>query len=145
MHSLAIGVDASCPGAFVQHYDREAEYFGNSGIHRWACGSINVAMWDAWGKTVGQPVWKLFGAYRDRVPLYGSGGWLSYSIPELLDEVGCPVLARVVFAHRSESPSHKHLPQKALKARDITAWAEGLGKRREYHQDGRQPGAEDAT
>jgi L-alanine-DL-glutamate epimerase-like enolase superfamily enzyme len=87
VHPLALGLDASRPGAFVQHYDREAEYFGNSGIHRWACGSINVAMWDAWAKTLGQPVWKLFGSYRDRVPLYGSGGWLSYSIPELLDEV----------------------------------------------------------
>ena len=87
VHALALGADASRPGAFVQQYDREAEYFGNSGIHRWACGSINVAMWDAWAKSLGQPAWKLFGAYRDRVPLYGSGGWLSYSIPELLDEV----------------------------------------------------------
>ena len=43
-------------------------------------------MWDAWAKTLGQPVWKLFGTYRSKVPLYGSGGWLSYSIPELLKE-----------------------------------------------------------
>jgi L-alanine-DL-glutamate epimerase-like enolase superfamily enzyme len=87
VRQIALGMDASRPGAFVQHYDREAEYFGNAGIHRWACGSINVAMWDAWGKTVGQPVWKMFGAYHDCVPLYGSGGWLSYSLPELLEEV----------------------------------------------------------
>ena len=44
-------------------------------------------MWDGWGKTLGQPVWKLFGSYRDRVPLYGSGGWISYTIDELLEEV----------------------------------------------------------
>jgi len=87
VRQLAIGADASRPGAFVQHYDREAEYFGNIGLQRWACGSINVAMWDAWAKTLGTPVWKLFGAYRERVPLYGSGGWLSYSIEELVDEV----------------------------------------------------------
>jgi L-alanine-DL-glutamate epimerase-like enolase superfamily enzyme len=63
------------------------EYFGQNGIHRWASASINIAMWDAWAKTVGQPVWKLLGTYHTRVPLYGSGGWLSYSIEELLDEV----------------------------------------------------------
>src|SRR5262249_43816502 len=60
---------------------------GNAGIHRWATGLINVAMWDAWAKTLDVPVWKMFGVWRDRVPLYGSGGWLSYSIDELLDEV----------------------------------------------------------
>lgn len=87
IRELALGTDASRPGAFIQHYEREAEYFGIGGIQRWACGSINVAMWDAWAKTLGQPVWKLFGAYRDCVPLYGSGGWLSYSIEQLLDEV----------------------------------------------------------
>ena len=87
VRELALGMDASAPGRFVQQYEREAEYFGLAGIHRWACGSINIAMWDAWAKTLGQPVWKLFGSYRDRVPLYGSGGWLSYSLPELLEEV----------------------------------------------------------
>lgn len=84
---MVLESDASRPGAFIQAYEREAEYFGHAGIHRWACGSINVAMWDAWGKTVGQPVWKMLGAYNERVPLYGSGGWLTYSIPELLEEV----------------------------------------------------------
>jgi L-alanine-DL-glutamate epimerase-like enolase superfamily enzyme len=84
---LAMGADASWPTAFVQAFNREAEYFGHNGIHRWACGAINIAMWDAWGKTVGQPVWKLLGACNERVPLYGSGGWLSYSLAELLEEV----------------------------------------------------------
>jgi L-alanine-DL-glutamate epimerase-like enolase superfamily enzyme len=87
VYSLVLGMDASRPGEFVQQFNSEAEYFGNAGIHRWACGSINIAMWDAWAKTLGQPVWKLFGTYRDRIPLYGSGGWLTYSIPELMDEV----------------------------------------------------------
>lgn len=87
IRTLALNADASRPGQFVQRCNREAEYFGNTGINRWACGSINIAMWDAWAKTLGQPVWKLFGAYRDRVPLYASGGWLSYSLPELMDEV----------------------------------------------------------
>lgn len=87
VRELALGKDASRPGEFLLHHQKESEYFGVLGINQWACGSVNIAMWDAWAKTIGQPVWKLFGAYRDRVPLYGSGGWLSYSIDELLDEV----------------------------------------------------------
>lgn len=84
---MAAGWDVSRTGEFIKHYERESEYFGNVGLHRWALGSINIAMWDAWAKTLGQPVWKLFGTHRNRVPLYGSGGWLSYSIPELIEEV----------------------------------------------------------
>lgn len=84
---MAVGWDVSHTGRFIRHYDRESEYFGHAGIHRWALGSINIAMWDAWAKSLGQPVWKLFEVCQDRVPLYGSGGWLSYSLQELLDEV----------------------------------------------------------
>src|SRR5579862_6284791 len=84
---MAVGWEVSQTGRFITHYEKESEYFGNVGLHRWALGSINIAMWDAWAKTLDVPVWRLFGTCRDRVPLYGSGGWLSYSIPELIDEV----------------------------------------------------------
>jgi len=87
IRTLALGTDAAKPGEFLLHYQRESEYFGTPGIHQWASGSINIAMWDAFAKTLNQPIWKLFGTYHDRVALYGSGGWLSYSIDELLDEV----------------------------------------------------------
>jgi L-alanine-DL-glutamate epimerase-like enolase superfamily enzyme len=84
---IALGCDASRPGVFLERYNREAEYFGQTGLQRWASASINIAMWDAWARTLRQPVWRVFGAVHDRVPLYGSGGWLSYSQAELLDEV----------------------------------------------------------
>jgi L-alanine-DL-glutamate epimerase-like enolase superfamily enzyme len=84
---MAAGWEVNQTGAFTRHYEKESEYFGTKGLHRWALGSVNIAMWDAWAKTLGTPIWKMFGTYHQRVPLYGSGGWLSYSIPELLDEV----------------------------------------------------------
>lgn len=87
IRQLAAGWDVSATGAFIQHYEREAEYFGITGIHRWALGLINIAMWDAWAKHLRQPVWRLFGVCHSRVALYGSGGWLSYSLDELLEEV----------------------------------------------------------
>jgi L-alanine-DL-glutamate epimerase-like enolase superfamily enzyme len=84
---LALGFEVSATARFIQEYDRESEYFGHAGIHRWALGSINIAMWDAWAKTLDKPVWRMFEVHHDRVPLYGSGGWLSYSTDELLAEV----------------------------------------------------------
>jgi L-alanine-DL-glutamate epimerase-like enolase superfamily enzyme len=84
---MAVGREVSRTGEFLAHHEKESEYFGNVGLHRWAAGVVNVAMWDGWAKTLGVPVWKMFGVYHDRVPLYGSGGWLSYSTEELLDEV----------------------------------------------------------
>jgi L-alanine-DL-glutamate epimerase-like enolase superfamily enzyme len=73
------GFNAACDGAF--------EYFGSTGLLRWARGIINLAMWDAWGRHLRRPVWQLLGACRRSVPMYGSGGWLSYADDELVAEV----------------------------------------------------------
>lgn len=63
------------------------EYFGNEGVNRWAQSAYNIAMWDAWCKTLKQPIWKVLGASAKKIPAYGSGGWISYTVEELLDEV----------------------------------------------------------
>lgn len=63
------------------------EYFGQEGINRWAQAAYNIAMWDAWTKSLQQPIWKVLGCSRTEVPIYGSGGWISYSPEELIDEV----------------------------------------------------------
>ncbi|MGP1396200.1 MAG: mandelate racemase family protein [Inquilinaceae bacterium] len=34
--------------------------------------AVECALWDLAGRKLGQPVWKLLGGYRDRVPAYGS-------------------------------------------------------------------------
>ena len=44
-----------------------------------AIACVDSALWDAVGKAVGQPLWRLWGGYRDRVPMIGIGG---YYIPE---------------------------------------------------------------
>lgn len=68
-------------------YEIESEYFGIVGLQRWALATLNVAMWDAWSRMNHQPVYRMFGCHRRPIPVYGSGGWLSYSDEELLDEV----------------------------------------------------------
>lgn len=70
-----------------QDYERETEYFGSRGLQQWALAVMNVAMWDAYGKILNVPVWKMWGGSMKKIPVYGSGGWLSYSDGELLEEV----------------------------------------------------------
>ena len=81
------GRDALDTEAAIRDWDAESEYFGRAGVNRWALGLANLAMWDARGKLAGAPVWKLLGGEARPVPVYGSGGWLSYSDGELVDEV----------------------------------------------------------
>lgn len=84
---LALGLPVNDTGVLLEKADAASEYFGAVGLNRWAAGAFNVAMWDAWGRHLGQPIWKLLGTCRHEVPVYGSGGWLSYSMDELLEEV----------------------------------------------------------
>lgn len=86
VRALAVGREAGDTKAFNAACDQAFEYFGATGLLRWARGVVNLAMWDAWGRHLGQPVWQLLGAHARSVPVYGSGGWLSYSLAELTAE-----------------------------------------------------------
>lgn len=81
------GRDAADTAGVIRDWDAASEYFGHAGVNRWALGLANLAMWDALGRTRGEPVWKMLGGRARPMPVYGSGGWLSYSDDELVDEV----------------------------------------------------------
>lgn len=49
-----------------------------------AQSGIDIAMWDAYGKSVGQPVWRLLHATRREFPAYAGGFTLGFSEPEVL-------------------------------------------------------------
>lgn len=42
-----------------------------------ATATVDVALWDAMGKALGIPLWKLWGGYRDSVPVITIGGYYS--------------------------------------------------------------------
>lgn len=86
IESLARGRLVSEIGELATELRASAEYFGRAGVNNWALGVLNIAMWDAWARSLAVPIWRLFGTHRKRVPVYGSGGWLSYDIPELVAE-----------------------------------------------------------
>jgi D-galactarolactone cycloisomerase len=40
-----------------------------------ACAGVDLAIWDLLGKVLGQPLWRLWGGYRDRLPMIAIGGY----------------------------------------------------------------------
>jgi len=46
---------------------------GPGGIFTLALSAVDIALWDIKGKALDQPLWKLLGGHRDRVPTYASG------------------------------------------------------------------------
>ncbi len=49
--------------------------FGREGLAFAAISSVDIALWDLKAKLFGVPPDRLLGAFTDRVPIYGSGGW----------------------------------------------------------------------
>jgi L-alanine-DL-glutamate epimerase-like enolase superfamily enzyme len=45
-----------------------------------ACAAVDTAIWDAIGKAVGQPLWRLWGGYRNFVPCIWTGGYYKTDI-----------------------------------------------------------------
>ena len=71
--ALTVGEDPLRPEGVVEKLRGAAKGSGPAGIFTLACTPIDVALWDIKGKAANQPVWKLLGGFRDRVPTYASG------------------------------------------------------------------------
>ncbi len=83
---LVVGKDPRDIPGIWQMCHSHCEYIGQTGLAAWGIAAIDIALWDLLGKHLGVPVAQLFGSNREEVPIYGSGGWLSYSMDELLAE-----------------------------------------------------------
>jgi L-alanine-DL-glutamate epimerase-like enolase superfamily enzyme len=82
-----IGMDADDIRAIYEQNLRTTEYIGREGVAMWGTAAIDVALWDLLGRRLGVAVSLLFGVHARAVPVYGSGGWISYTDEQLADEV----------------------------------------------------------
>jgi L-alanine-DL-glutamate epimerase-like enolase superfamily enzyme len=56
---------------------------GQTGYGPHAIAAIDVALWDIKGKALGQPVWRLLGGARERVPTYATFGFSFFDREQL--------------------------------------------------------------
>lgn len=60
---------------------------GRPGIASMAIAAIDTALWDLKARLLDQPLCRLLGMVRDRIPVYGSGGFTSLTDEELVEQL----------------------------------------------------------
>ena len=72
---VLMGKDPAFPRGIRADLWRALEYQGVQGVTQFAMSVVDIAIWDILGKAAGLPVYRLLGAYRDRMPVYAMCGW----------------------------------------------------------------------
>ncbi len=67
---------------------RAVRNLGRPGIASMAIAAVDTALWDLKARLLGMSVVTLLGAVRREIPVYGSGGFTSYSFEELQRQLG---------------------------------------------------------
>ena len=71
--AVTVGEDPLRIEHIIRKVSTASDSCGPGGIFTLALSAIDVALWDIKGKALNQPLWKLLGGDRDRVPTYASG------------------------------------------------------------------------
>ncbi|HEX2566925.1 MAG TPA: enolase C-terminal domain-like protein [Burkholderiales bacterium] len=84
---LLEGRDALDVGARWMDMVRAIRNLGRPGICSMAIAAVDCALWDLKAKALDVPLARLLGACRASVPVYGSGGFTSYSVERLCEQL----------------------------------------------------------
>ncbi len=60
---------------------------GRPGVASMAISGVDISLWDLKAKILGLPLARLLGQVRAELPVYGSGGFTSYTTTELVDQL----------------------------------------------------------
>ena len=90
---LLIGQDPFYTEQLWDKMFRTTLTLGRKGAVIRALSTVDIALWDIKGKALGTPLYKLLGAYTDRVPAYASGGYYreGESFQQMADEMASVV------------------------------------------------------
>jgi L-alanine-DL-glutamate epimerase-like enolase superfamily enzyme len=81
------GMDALAPQAAWAAMVRAIRNLGRPGISSMAIAAVDCALWDLKARLLGLPLCRLLGMAQDCVPVYGSGGFTSYSLSRLAEQL----------------------------------------------------------
>ncbi len=108
---------------------------GQTGYASHAIAAVDLALWDLKGKKLGQPVWRLLGAARSKVPVYTTFGLGAYSRDELAAAAkwwharGHKRLKMVVGHHALQRRDESRPPEEVITedARRVRAVRDAIG------------------
>lgn len=81
------GADALDVAAAWERMVRSIRNLGRPGICSTAIAAVDTALWDLKARLLEIPLVQLFGRTRDSVPIYGSGGFTSYDVNRLQQQL----------------------------------------------------------
>ncbi len=80
---VVVGRDAMAVSSAWAAMVRAIRNLGRPGIAAMAISAVDASLWDLKARLLQLPLVTLLGAVRDSVPVYGSGGFTSYSLAQL--------------------------------------------------------------
>ena len=85
---LVEGTDAMSPPAAWTAMQNTIRNAGRPGVGSMAISAVDIALWDLKAKLLEKPLADIFPRFHDSVPVYGSGGFTSYSLDRLQEQLG---------------------------------------------------------
>ena len=87
LRDVVEGRDAMAVPAAWEAMVRSIRNLGRPGLCSMAIAAVDIALWDVKARLLELPLVTLLGAARREVPVYGSGGFTSYSLAELREQL----------------------------------------------------------
>jgi L-alanine-DL-glutamate epimerase-like enolase superfamily enzyme len=115
------GRDAFDIRAAFNALQQSVRNLGRDGIAATAISALDTALWDVKARLLGLPLALLFGRARDRVEIYGSGGFTTYSDAQLRDQMrdfvekdGCRFAKMKIGADPAHDPHRMRVAHEAI-------------------------------
>jgi L-alanine-DL-glutamate epimerase-like enolase superfamily enzyme len=120
------GSDAFNPQACWLAMQRAVRNLGREGLVATAISAVDTALYDLKARVLEIPLLTMLGSFRDSVPIYGSGGFTSYSNRELQDQLGgwvekdgCKLVKMKVGSQPARDPERVKVAKEAIGERAI--------------------------
>ena len=114
--------DALAPQRAWWAMTRAVRNLGRPGVAAMAISAVDVALWDLKARLLGLPLAMLLGAVHEQVPIYGSGGFTSYSTERLQHQLagwvqaGIPRVKMKIGTHPHDDVARVRAAREAIGA-----------------------------
>lgn len=125
--ALTVGEDPMRIEAIVEKLRKGiGDSCGPGGIFTLALSAIDIALWDIKGKALDQPLWKLLGGHRAKVPTYASGS-LRRGLTDKQAEQAARILVQKGFREMKTQMGLPGTPTPAEEVRRVRVVRDAIG------------------
>jgi L-alanine-DL-glutamate epimerase-like enolase superfamily enzyme len=114
------GMDAASPRRAWAAMVKATRNLGRSGITSMAIAAVDIALWDLHARLLDAPLCIVLGAAHDHVPVYGSGGFTTYTNDRLQEQLagwvdqGIPRVKMKIGAHPDQDCGRVRAAREAI-------------------------------